>query len=53
MIEAIAHEATGDQLDVNLALDDFKNKVFDKVHTLTGPIYVEETEIGDVLAVEL
>ena len=34
-------------------MEDFENVDMDLVHTLTGPIYIEEAEPGDVLAVEL
>jgi len=53
VIEAFTHEATGGQLNVNSTIEDFKNVDFDKIHTLTGPIYIEGAEAGDVLAVEL
>lgn len=53
IIEAFTQEATGGQLNINSTLEDIKNVDMDKVHTLTGPIYVEEAEVGDVLAVEL
>lgn len=53
IIETFTQEATGGQLNINSTLEDVKNVDMDKVHTLTGPIYVEEAEVGDVLAVEL
>ncbi len=53
VIEAFTLEATGGQLNINSTLEDFENVDMDKVHTLTGPIYVEGAEAGDVLAVEL
>jgi len=53
IIEAFTREATGGQLNINSTMEDFRNVDMDKVHTLTGPIYVEEAEVGDVLAVEL
>jgi len=53
VVEAFTLEATGGQLNVNSTLEDFENVDMDKVHTLTGPIYVEGAEVGDVLAVEL
>ena len=53
IIEAFTQEATGGQLNINSTLEDLKKVDMDKVHTLTGPIYVEEAEAGDVLAVEL
>ena len=53
VVEAYTQEATGGQLNINSTLDDFENVNMDEVHTLTGPIYVEGAEVGDVLAVEL
>ena len=53
VVEAYSMEATGGQLNINSTLEDFKNVDMDRVHTLTGPIYVEGAEVGDVLAVEL
>jgi acetamidase/formamidase len=53
IVEAYTQEATGGQLNINSTLDDFEKVDMDKVHTLTGPIYVEGAEVGDVLAVEL
>ena len=53
VVEAFTLEATGGQLNINSTLEDFENVDMDKVHTLTGPIYVEGAEAGDVLAVEI
>ena len=53
VVEAYTKEATGGQLNINSTLNDFEKVDMDKVHTLTGPIYVEGAEVGDVLAVEL
>jgi acetamidase/formamidase len=53
VIEAFTHEATGGQLDIHSTMEDWEKVDFDKIHTLTGPIYVEGAEAGDVLAVEL
>jgi Acetamidase/Formamidase family len=53
IVEAYTLEATGGQLNINSTLKDFKYVDMDKVHCLTGPIYVEGAEIGDVLTVEL
>ena len=52
IIEAFALEATG-QLNINSSIEDYKNIDRDKIHTLTGPIYIDGAEAGDVLAVEL
>ena len=51
IIEAFAHEATGGQFTI--ASSDPTDVNMDRVHTLTGPVYVEGAEPGDVLAVEL
>ncbi len=53
LIEAFTHEATGGQLNIDSTEDDFANVDMDRIHTLTGPIFVEGAEPGDVLAVEL
>jgi acetamidase/formamidase len=53
VIEAFTHEATGGQLNIDSTVDDFESVDMDRVHTLTGPIYVDDAEVGDVLAVEL
>jgi len=53
VIEAFTLEATGGQLNINSTLNDFQKVDMDKVHTLTGPIYIDGAEVGDVLAVEL
>lgn len=51
IIEAFAHEATGGQF--NIGSTDPTDVNMDLVHTLTGPVYVEGAETGDILAVEL
>ncbi|MBT8222082.1 MAG: acetamidase/formamidase family protein [Eudoraea sp.] len=53
VVEVFTREATGGQLHINSTLEDFEKVDMDKVHTLTGPIYVEGAEVGDVLAVEI
>jgi acetamidase/formamidase len=53
VVEAFTQEATGGQLNINSTIEDFEKVNMDEVHTLTGPIYVEGAEVGDVLAVEL
>ena len=53
VVEAFTREATGGQLNINSTIEDIKIVDMDKVHTLTGPIYVEGAEVGDVLAVEI
>ena len=53
VVEVFTQEATGGQLNINSTLEDFEKVDMDKVHTLTGPIYVEGAQAGDVLAVEI
>jgi len=53
VIEAFTHEATGGQLGPNSSVDDLASIDMDLVHTLTGPVFVEGAEPGDILAVEL
>ncbi len=53
VIEAFTHECTGGQLNLNSTVEDAAKVDWDKIHTLTGPVYVEGAEPGDVLAVRL
>lgn len=53
VVEAHTHEATGGQLSIDSTDEDLGRVDMDRVHTLTGPIYVEGAEAGDVLSVEL
>jgi len=53
VIEVFTKEATDDQLDVNSTSEDVLNIDFDPIHPLTGPVYVEGAEPGDILAVKL
>lgn len=53
IVEAYTQEATGGQLDAESTVDDLMNVDLDLVHALTGPVYVEGAEPGDVLAVRL
>jgi acetamidase/formamidase len=41
------------QLNIDSTVDDFESVDMDRVHTLTGPIYVDGAEAGDVLAIDL
>ena len=34
-------------------IDDLKNIDFGPIHPLTGPVFIEEAEVGDILAVDL
>lgn len=53
IIEAFTHEATGGQITPTSTLEDAAKVDWDKIHTLTGPVYVEGAAPGDVLAVRL
>jgi len=53
VIEVQTEEASDQQLDVSSTLEDLKNLSFDPIHPLTGPVYVENAEPGDVLKVTL
>lgn len=53
IIEAYTHEATGGQLQHGSTVADLATLDMDKVHTLTGPVFVEDAEPGDVLSVKL
>lgn len=53
VIEVKTEEASDQQLSVNSTLEDLKNLSFDPIHPLTGPVYVENAEPGDVLKVTL
>ena len=53
IIKADTHEASDGQLHSKAKLDDLINIDFGPIHPLTGPVYVKEAEIGDILAVDL
>ncbi len=53
VIEAYTHEATGGQFSIDSDVSDLGELNMDLVHALTGPVYVEGAEPGDVLAVDL
>jgi len=53
VVEVFTHEATGGQFSRASTLEDLANVDMDRVHTLTGPVFVEGAEPGDTLAVEL
>ena len=53
VIKVDTHEASDGQLHREANIDDLKNIDFGPIHPLTGPVYVEEAEIGDILAVDL
>ena len=53
VIEVETKEASDEQISATSTIEDFVNMDGSKVHPLTGPVYVEGAEIGDVLAVTL
>lgn len=53
VIEAFTHEATGGQFEPRSTAEALHKVDMDRVHTLTGPVYVEGATPGDVLAVRL
>ena len=53
IIEVHTKEATDGQLYPDSNIEAVANLDFDPIHPLTGPIYVETAEPGDVLAVTL
>ena len=53
VIEVQTKEATDGQFTPESVSEDIANLEFDPIHPLTGPIYVESAEPGDVLAVTL
>ncbi len=53
VVEVYTKEATDGQLTPNSTVEDVKNLKFDPIHPLTGPVYVEGAQPGDVLAVKL
>lgn len=53
IIEAFTHEATGGQIQQGSNAETLHSVDMDRVHTLTGPVYVEGAGPGDVLAVRL
>ncbi|TDI80318.1 MAG: acetamidase [Caldithrix sp.] len=53
VLEVETKEATDGQLTINSTSEDIPNVQFDPIHPLTGPVYVEGAETGDILAVTL
>lgn len=53
VIEAYTAEASAGQLTAASGVGDLATLSFDPIHPLTGPVYVEGAEPGDVLAVTL
>lgn len=53
VIEAFTKEASAGQITPTSTIEDLATIDFDPIHPLTGPVYVETAEPGDVLAVTL
>lgn len=53
VIEAFTEEASDAQLTPESTVEDLEALSFDPIHPLTGPVYVEGAEPGDILAVTL
>ena len=53
IIEAYTEEASDRQLTPGSNEEDLMNISFDPIHPLTGPVYVEGAQPGDILAVTL
>ncbi|MFQ5650850.1 MAG: acetamidase/formamidase family protein [bacterium] len=53
VVEVYTEEATDKQLNINSIAADMLKVQFDPIHPLTGPLYVEGAQPGDVLAVKL
>ncbi|MBO6576926.1 MAG: acetamidase/formamidase family protein [Rhodothermales bacterium] len=53
VIEAFTEEASDGQLLADATIEDVVNLDFEPIHPLTGPVYVEGAEPGDVLKVTL
>jgi acetamidase/formamidase len=53
VIEVFTEEATDGQFNLNSSSEDVKTLNFEPIHPLTGPVFIEEAEVGDILAVTL
>ena len=53
VIKADTYEASDRQLHSEAKIEDLVNIDFGPIHPITGPVYVEEAEVGDILAVDL
>ena len=53
VIEVFTEETTDQQLNLHSTVDDLANIKPDPIHPLTGPVYVKDAEVGDILAVTL
>lgn len=53
VIEAMTEEASDKQIKMGSGIEDISNMKSDPIHPLTGPVYVQGAEPGDILAVTL
>lgn len=53
IIEAYTEEASDGQFAPGSTVADVSKLDFEPIHPLTGPVYVEEAQVGDILAVTL
>lgn len=53
IVEVYTSEASDEQIQLSSNAEDLINMDFDLVHPLTGPVYVEDAEPGDILAVTI
>lgn len=53
VIEVFTEEASDRQITIDSTAEELAEISFDPIHPLTGPVYVEGAEPGDVLKVEL
>lgn len=53
VIEAHTKDASDNQFSLESTVEDVATLDFEPIHPLTGPVYVEEAEPGDILAVTL
>lgn len=53
IIEAFTEEASDEQFTPDSDTSAFKTLSFDPIHPLTGPVYVEDAQPGDVLKITL
>lgn len=53
VIKVTTQEASAKQLDINSTVEDLLDLSFDPIHPLTGPVYIEGAEPGDILRVTL
>ena len=45
-------DSSGSQLNLNSTIQDVKNLDFSKVNPVSGPIYIENAKVGDIIEVE-